>query len=310
MINFFLFQYPIVETQNNTKNIKAYGDGDNNYIDRTFVDPSPFAFYMFENFIISQKVFSFEQRVISVLRNLKLILLKYRTNVYSFMHQRHKNDTVMLLKIRTSRKKFHTYETINNYKNCQKDEAIEKSLSVFPKNYDYEGAIKAMVILYATYNFNLTKKGTGSKNVDTYQTSSKISKRDFAKTKIRSFPSNESLAYDDFILLSHRAGHFYRYFDTAIYLSREAMATSDEYSSTSKLYEYLLEMQRYFIRVHNSFLLKNKNRIGRHYKTASYLFDDNGNFTSPNIAIKVKGNLLRFANVYFYLGIIPVSYCL
>ena len=227
---------------------------------------------MFENFIACKKVFILEQQVIEGLRQFKLMLIMKKESLLRCGNKTTSHKISTLLGRCSYGMKSLTRKLTRNYKKCKKDEAIKQSSHIFPKQYDFEGAVKAVVILYNTYNFDLTKTRSYS---FIYRSSSEISYIDFQNTPhLVSFPSAESLVHDDFILLSHRAGYFYHFYDTAIYLIKEALDSFNEYTSSSMLFDYLLEMRTNLTETHNNFLLGTHKRIGKNHKVAPYLFSD------------------------------------
>ena len=245
---------------------------------------------MFENFIVCKRVFTLEQKVIKILLQLKSSLIQEKDSLLCHGLKRNSNIISTLLKRCACRIKTMPQRFMKN-KSYKRDEAIKQTAHLFPKKYDFEGAVKAMVTLYTTYNFDLTKTRTYS---FTHSSSSEISFIDFSNTPhIVSFPSVESLVHDDFILLSHRSGHFYNFYDAAIYFIKEAFDSFEEYVSSPRLYEYLMEMKTNLTETHNNFLLGTQKRIGINFMVAPYLFGDSLQPVDGKIEWKGKYTAIR-----------------
>ena len=255
---------------------------------RSFIDPSPYAFHMFENFIAIQKVSMMEISNIKVLRKwqVKLHLLKEKLSVFLVDIRK-----ISIARLKTGKSleiKLYIRNCSVEYKDYRHHSSMKEVLPFFPNLYDYEGAVKAIVILHKTYNFNFTKTTTINEHSDQSQSIFQTNFIEYSKPKIDQKEYKEKLAYDDYIIFSHHAGYFYRYYESATYFINSAFESIDIATALPKLYKYLDEMRTYFIRIQNHVSMTNEMTIGDKFKVASQLFDDNDNSMISNIHTKGK----------------------
>ena len=262
-------------------------------LNTTFIDPNPHAFHMFENFELNRKIFVQEQEVVKLMRDVR----KYLNNNVLNIEQSIKkfkyidNDNIVkrdLLHFNT----FHIKIPIAMLGIGIKDMAILNDTSIFPKKYDYDGAVKAMVILQNTYHFDLAKTRRRYLNSN-HSPTSELSYYDFPTSTTVTFSAKSFLGYDDFLIFAHRATNFYHFFDSSIDFLKEAFDALNDKSTTISLSPmtnsflgYMLDLRKYSLHLHNSYLLSQQKLIGKQFRVHPFIFNETFNPIEPNIAMK------------------------
>ena len=158
---------------------------------------------------------------------------------------------------------------VRKYKNYRHYSSMKEVLPFLPKLYDYEGAVKAIVILHKTYNFDFTKTTTKNENSDQSQSIFQTNFIEYSKPNIDQKEHKQKLAYDDYIIFSHRAGYFYYYYESATYFINSAFESIDIATALPKLYKYSDEMRTFFIGIQNHIFMNNEMTIGDKFNSST-----------------------------------------
>ena len=248
---------------------------------------------MFENFELNRKIFVQEQEVVKLMRavqkDLSNNILEIEQSIKKFKYIA--NDNIVkrdLLYYNT----FHIKNSTAVLGFVNKDMAVLNNTSIFPKKYDYDGAVKAMVILQNTYNFDLSKTRRRHSNSN-HSPTSELSYYDFSTSTTVTFFAKNFLCYDDFLIFAHRATNFYHFFDSSIDFLKEAFDALNDKSTTislppitSSFLGYMLDLRKYSLHLHNSYLLSQQKVIGKQFRVHPFIFNETFNPIEPNIAMK------------------------
>ena len=252
-----------------------------------FIDPNPNAFHMFENFIMNRKVFIDEQKLTILLYNVRKKLFMHQTKLQNSVKQ-NKNNTNMIIineiSMLTSKNIIKDSYFHTNVDLSKENEETTEVTQNFPKIYDYDGAVKGIVILHNTYFFDLSK--TRKQNLSNSNDSlSEISYYEVQSSKEISFSSQEQLKSDDFLMFAHRAANFYHFFDSAILFIKEAFESFPESTSIS-MYGYMLEIRKNIIHLHNHYLLERQKLIGKQFRVLPLIFNETFHPRDPKVELK------------------------
>ena len=248
---------------------------------------------MFEDFELNRKIFVQEQKVVKLMsavrKDLNNIILKIEQSINKFKYI----DTDNIVK----RHLLH-YDTFH-IKNLTsvlgigiKDMSILNNTSIFPKKYDYIGAVKAMVILQNTYRFDLAKTRRRYSH-SSHSTTSELSYYDFSTSTTITFSAKNFFGYDDFLIFAHRATNYYYFFDSSIDFLKEAFDALNDKSTTlslppttSSFLGYMLDLRKYSLHLHNNYLLSQQKMIGKQFRVHPFIFNETFDPIEPNITMK------------------------
>ena len=248
-----------------------------------FVDPNPNAFHMFENFNLNQKVFTSEQKLVKLLKKLKVRLKSYHQTLNALGTEKKSRG------IHLDNNQNHLYSKYSDViSKLDIKEYISRNLSTFPKKYDFDGSVKGMVILQNTYNFDLQKATTGNVEFSKGVRGSELVYYDFSNSKTVSFPAKEHLNFEDFVVFAHKAAHYYHFYDTAIQFLAEASHLQTTNIPSQNLYDYLLSAKSSILKTHNDYLLDRRKRLGTEFRVLPYLVNDKLQPIDPNIEFEGK----------------------
>ena len=248
---------------------------------------------MFENFELNRKIFVQEQEVVKLMRAVRKDLnnnvLKIEQSIKKFKYIHNDNIVKRALLYHSS---FHIKNLVGMLGIGNKDMAILNNTSIFPKKYDYDGAVKAMVILQNTYHFDLakTRRRYSSSN---HSPTSELSYYDFSTSTTITFSAKNFLCHDDFLIFAHRAANFYHFFDSSIDFLKEAFDALNDKSTTislppttSSVLGYMLDLRKYSLHLHNSYLVSQQKMIGKQFRVHPFIFNETFDPIEPNIAMK------------------------
>merc|ERR1712227_70588 len=98
-----------------------------------FVDPNPNAFHMFENFNLNQKVFTTEQKLVKLLKKLKVRLKSYYQALNALGTEKKSRG------IHLDNNQNHLFSKYSDViSKLDIKEYISRNLSTFPKKYDFD----------------------------------------------------------------------------------------------------------------------------------------------------------------------------
>lgn len=218
-----------------------------------FIDPNPHAFHMFENFDLNQKIFESEQKLVQMLKKVRIQIQNFQKNLNELVvKKKRKTNGRIPVKIK---QKSNNKRYLGDLNELYLKQYISKKLSTFPKKHDYDGAVKGMVILQNTYNFDLQKAIKSGDRVLEVTGGSELLYYDFSNAKEVSFRANEALDFDDFLMLSHKAAYYYHFYDTSIQLLVTATYMYKKAISSPNLHDYFLTTKSDVLKTHNNYLL-------------------------------------------------------
>ena len=248
-----------------------------------FVDPNPNAFHMFENFNLNQKVFASEQRLVKLLKKLKVRLKSYHQILNALGTEKKSHG------MRLDKNQNHLYPKYSDViGKLDVKEYILNNLSTFPKKYDYDGSVKGMVILQNTYNFDLQKATSNKKEFIKGLHGSELLYYDFPNSKSVSFPAREHLDFEDLVVFAHKAAYYYHFYDTSIQFLVETSYLQRTNIPSQNLYDYFLNAKSSILKTHNDKLLDGRKRLGTEFRGLPYIVNDNLQPIDPNI--EFEGN--------------------
>ena len=251
---------------------------------------------MFENFNLNQKVFSAEQKLIVLLKKLKR-RFKYRKENLDILIVKRKRKMIEAFSgINGQGNQTFLHLKLNNHRSSEIEYDNLEQLSIFPKKHDYDGAVKGMVILQNTYNFDLTKASRKISAISKGTSGSEISYYDYSSSKVYSFQAQETVNFDDFLIFSHRAANYYHFYDSSIQFLVEAFDSYGKSNSSPNLYNYLRKMKSSILSIHNDFLLDRRKLFEKEFRVLPYLV--NNEFKAINPKIQFEGNFKL--NIYLY----------
>ena len=263
---------------------------------------------MFENFELNRKIFVQEQELVKLMRatrkDLNNSVLKIEQGIKKFNYIDNENIVKRdLLHFDT----FHINNLTAKLDIGIKDLAILNTTSIFPKKYDYDGAVKAMVILQNTYHFDLAKTRRRYSNSN-HSPTSELSYYDFTTSTIVTFSAKHFLCPEDFLIFAHRATNFYHFFDSSIDFLKEAFDAFNDKSTTiglpsitSSFFEYMLDLRKYSLHLHNGYLLSQQKQIGKQFRVHPFIFNDTFYPIQPNIALKGIDILIGYLHHFVIL---------
>ena len=225
---------------------------------------------MFENFNLNRNLFVQERKLINHLRQLIVHLSDFkiciRAQIQDYMNT--KNVSKLYFNSRTSIIRAITSGTSSGVKiittlviscpekffnlvNRSKEDILLDIQSDLPTKQDYEGAVRAMIILHNTYTFDLSRMST-SLSSKPQAVFTNISYYDYFESKTVNFPARESLRQEDFLVFAEYAANNFNFYDTAIDYITQAFRSYDE-AKPNHSFKYMIQLRKYIVRLHNKY---------------------------------------------------------
>ena len=256
------------------------------------LDPNPYAFHMFENFNLNRKLFVQEQNLVIKLHQLSTQLSDLRENIYNHLleHYEVNKDRLAFIngisprkcdissEIKKAKNTSAKYDFLNSVYYAfillkkSNENIFVTTDSDFPQRLDYEGAVKAMVILHSTYNFDLTQT-TSSLSSKTGTLYANISYYEPMHSKVITILARESLNHEDFLVFAQMASEYFYFYDSAIDFIAQAFRLYDETSSNTTL-AAMTKLRNEILRLHNSYLLQRKTIAGKGFCVYPFIINE------------------------------------
>ena len=180
---------------------------------------------MFENFNLNRKVFVEEQILVRLLHRLAKGLPKFTREIRYYLLEYYAANTFSVLRsgnimcklrrvlLESNKTEFNVLSSfVSPHIHNQSNETTLYHIdSNFPTKFDYEGAVKAMVILHNTFSFDLYQMSFSlyNKSQELY---TNISYHDAFRSKTIAFPTRERLSIEDFVVFTECAAYFFNFY--------------------------------------------------------------------------------------------------
>ena len=142
--------------------------------------------------------------------------------------------------------------------------SVNETITDFPTEQDYNGALKGLVMLHTTYQLNLDAAAEGRVTFTT------------SRNLYREFQGTEKLQIDDFYQLSNKATSQFL-FDAGIEFLRAAFIQAEKKKLAATLTKKMKTLRKNLVHLNNKHLLKWQKMLGVNYICLPYLVDENMN---------------------------------
>ena len=223
-----------------------------------WIDTNPNAFYVFENVESCLVLFKTEIGLVSKLKDLREQLLSHKALLHKAKHLQQRRALLM-----------DTKKTLT-------DTLTAVNISTYPKEHDFKGAVKAMVILRDTYAYDVVPLFKGEL----------VYTNAYKETK--TYHSEEKLELVDVLGFAERAVDTYLH-TTAMVFVREALEYNrheKKLPKTDKIIKRLNHLRKSLAEFNNKVLIQKRLAIGAHHTIFPYLVDKNLNRKAQQREIK------------------------
>ena len=158
-------------------------------------------------------------------------------------------------------------------KSLSMQELIKREIDpIYPQRHDYNGSVKAMVVMHNTYSFNVESASNGDfVYVDHLNNSN-----------VRILEAKENIGPVDWLEFAKRAIKF-KYYDSAIDFVKEGLSKSQK---GSKLNQNLKRLAKKLSQLNNKTLLRDKTVVGSDYVIKPYLVTEELDVDPTDVKLK------------------------